>query len=142
MLQLHDMQFLELKNTIKTRYQNFEKVICPALDLQVSFNAKGFHHITKKSDNDPRPITDQINRLNLIDLTYDLIKHTNTFQEYEKTETTEYWGLIAIYKNKKLKVILRKVGNGNVHFWSVIPGYITSEKRDGKFKMKGNAETD
>jgi len=36
----------------------------------------------------------------------------------------EYWGLAAIVGNerkRKTKVILRKIGTGNVTFWSVMP---------------------
>ena len=141
------MNFFKLKTEVKNKYVSYGKVFCPALNSEIVFNSKGFHHITKKTDNDPRPIGDQINRLKLLDLTFEFVKYTNTFQEYEKVEAvdrkeTEYWGLVAIYKEHKLKVILRKVGNGAIHFWSVIPAYTTSEKRDGKFKMKGDAELD
>jgi hypothetical protein len=79
---------------------------------------------------------------------YEFVQFTNTFQEHEHVEkseskpASEYWGLVAIFKGEKLKVIVRKVGNGGLHFWSVIPAYTTSEKRDAKFKMKGDAATD
>jgi len=141
------MNYLSLKAETKERYSKFEKVMCPALQMYVNFNSKGFNHITFKNDRNPRTIGDQINRLKILDTAYELIKFTNTFQEYEKVEkeflkTVEYWGLIAIFKNTKLKVILRKIGNGEIHFWSVIPAYTTSEKRDGNFKMKGDAEND
>jgi hypothetical protein len=35
----------------------------------------------------------------------------------------EYWGLIAIVGSKsiKIKTILRRVGDGNITFWSVMP---------------------
>lgn len=142
-----NMQFKDLYTQSKLKYENFESVICPALNIKVNFNAKGFNHLTFKNPRNPRNIGDQMNRLKLLDLMFEFIQHTNTFQEYEKIETEgqkvkEYWGLIAIYKNKKLKVILRKIGNGEVHFWSVIPAYTTSEKRDGNFKMKGDADKD
>ncbi len=141
------MNFHKLKKTARTKYQNFLPVISPALGINVNFNSKGFHHITFRNPNSPRNIADQVNRLKVLELVYEFIQHTNTFQEYEKVEIVdnkveEFWGLIAIYKNTKLKVILRKIGNGEVHFWSVIPNHTTSEKRDGKFKMKGAPETD
>jgi hypothetical protein len=36
----------------------------------------------------------------------------------------EYWGLVAIIgpRPDKVRVILRRVGNGNVTFWSVMRG--------------------
>jgi len=45
----------------------------------------------------------------------------------------------------KFKVILRQVGdNGLKHFWSVIPGWITSQYRDIKLisMMKGDPNND
>ena len=47
--------------------------------------------------------------------------------------------------NKKVKVIVRKVGNGAVHFWSIIPDWKTNNKRDHDQNilfMKGNPEID
>ena len=85
-----------------------------------------------------------------------LIGRTTTYQEYEEflkefevkllkkrerhTKTVKYWGLIAIIDDRKIKVILRKIGNGKVHFWSVIPAWVTNKVRDQKFisTMKGN----
>ena len=141
------MNFLELLKHKKEIYKNFKKVISPALSSEVFFNSKGFNHITFKNNRNPRTVGDQINRLNIIDIAYELIKHSNTYQEYEKVNLVdgkikEYWGIIAIFKNTKIKVILRKIGNGNIHFWSVIPAHTTSEKRDGNFKMKGNVDND
>ncbi len=141
------MNFLALLQKSKEIYKNFKPVQSP-LGLEVYFNAKGFNHITFKNPRNPRTIGDQTNRLKILQTAYDLVGHTNTYQEYEKipartpNKQTEYWGLIAIYKNTKLKVILRKIGNGHVHFWSVIPAHTTSEKRDGVFKMKGDVEND
>ncbi|OHB00602.1 MAG: hypothetical protein A3F53_02045 [Candidatus Zambryskibacteria bacterium RIFCSPHIGHO2_12_FULL_48_10] len=43
----------------------------------------------------------------------------------------EYWGVIAITKGEKpirIKIILRRVGNGNIIFWSVMP---TVKLKDG-----------
>ncbi len=43
----------------------------------------------------------------------------------------EYWGVIAITKGSKpirVKIILRRVGNGNIVFWSVMS---TVKLKDG-----------
>jgi len=38
---------------------------------------------------------------------------------------TEYWGFIAIVGKARIKirVVLRRVGNGNITFWSVMPDH-------------------
>ncbi|MBI3589087.1 MAG: hypothetical protein HY093_01580 [Candidatus Liptonbacteria bacterium] len=35
----------------------------------------------------------------------------------------EWWGFVAIFVKQEIKVrvVLRKVGDGNIHFWSVMP---------------------
>ena len=64
-----------------------------------------------------------------------LIARATTYQEFdvEQKKNITYWGLIAIIDGQKIKVVLRKIGNGNVHFWSVFPQWITSKRRDEKF---------
>ncbi len=90
-----------------------------------------------------------------------LIELSTTYQEYEmtlkefevksykkkvrKSKPVKYWGIIAIVDGRKIKVILRKIGdNGQLHFWSVVPAWITNKYRDMKLfsTMKGNPEED
>ena len=80
-------------------------------------------------------------RFNLIQKAVCVIRLTTTLQEYEKTHNTLYYGFIAIIDGWKIKVIVKKVGNGAPFFWSVIPNWITNRKRD-KFFYKGNMEKD
>jgi len=46
----------------------------------------------------------------------------------------EYWGLIAIVGDRKLKirVVLRRIGTGNLTFWSVMPDV---KIKNGKQKL-------
>ena len=46
----------------------------------------------------------------------------------------EYWAFVAIVGERliKIRVILRRVGDGNVIFWSVMPD---SRIRDGKQRL-------
>ena len=63
----------------------------------------------------------------------------------KKTRPVKYWGIIAIIDGRKIKVILRNVGeNGNIHFWSIVPAWVTNRYRDIKLfsTMKGNPEED
>ena len=124
------------------------------------FNRLGFQHIIHKKGRHIREISAQVNRFKLLPLAVKLIELTTTYQEYEadsvklevkrysvdvyRNKHVTYWGIIAIIDDKKVKVILRKVGQGNIHFWSVIPNWTTSKKRDGKYStsMKGNPVED
>ena len=42
---------------------------------------------------------------------------------FVKMKEVEFWGLVAIIgeKIKKVKTILRRIGDGNITFWSVMP---------------------
>jgi len=144
----------------KSYYAALSSVICPALGCEISFPSGSFKHIKYMAKRNVRDTNSQIMRYKLLPLGVRLIAHTNTFQEYEETEQSfylknegesksrtkavKYWGLIAIMDNRKIKVIVRKVGNGNPHFWSIVPAWTTNAKRDGKFvkMMKGNPGND
>ena len=148
----------KIREDAQELYNNLVDVLCPALNTSVSFSSHGFNHLIYRKGRNERDRASQIMRFKLLVRAHELIALTTTFQEYEdslkefrikrhkkKIETTkqvQYWGLIAIIDNRKIKVILRKIGNGNLHFWSVIPAHTTSEKRDGNFKMKGNVDND
>ena len=48
----------------------------------------------------------------------------------EESTVVKYWGLVAIIANFRVKVIVRQIGNGQKHFWSVIPAWSTNQYRD------------
>ena len=101
------------------------------------FNSDGFHHLQFSARRE-RNKKEQLLKFNLLPLAVAVIKNSGTLQEYRKGLTvvgkkskdgftpakmTEYWGFIAIVGEKyiKIRVILRRVGDGNVTFWSVMP---------------------
>lgn len=99
-------------------------------------------------------------RFKLLPRALRLVAHANTFQEYEETvkefevkarkkrvmksKPVRYWGIIAIFEGRKIKVMLRKTGEGKLHFWSIVPAWTTNKYRDTKFAstMKDNPEED
>ncbi|MCX6784626.1 MAG: hypothetical protein NTV81_01670 [Candidatus Komeilibacteria bacterium] len=142
-------------------YNNIGKIFSPALTKEVCFNSEGFNHIIFKSARTERERSSQILRFKLLPLASKLTKISTTFQEFEETikefeikqhkkkikvpKPVIYWGIIAITDGRKIKVILRQVGdNGNIHFWSIVPAWITNKYRDIKlfYTMKGNPEED
>jgi hypothetical protein len=38
-------------------------------------------------------------------------------------KTLKFWSLEGVVDDRRIKVIVRQVGNGNKHFWSVIPDW-------------------
>ena len=131
------------------------------LEQDIYFTAEGFNHIIFTNSRSERERLSQILRFKLLSLAVKLVKISTTYQEFEetlkefnvksykktvrKTKSVKYWGIIAIIDGRKIKVILRKVGeNGNIHFWSIVPAWVTNKYRDIKFfsTMKGNPEED
>ncbi|MEI7690835.1 MAG: hypothetical protein WCI63_04410 [bacterium] len=142
-------------------YNVTRPIFCPALNEEVYFTAEGFNHIIFKGSRSERERPSQIMRFKLLNRALKLIGLSTTYQEYEetieefevksykhkikKTKSVKYWGIIAITDGRKIKVILRKIGdNGQLHFWSIVPAWTTNKYRDIKFvsTMKGNPDED
>lgn len=141
-------------------YKGIGSVFSPVLNEKVYFNAEGFNHIIFKGSHSERDKSSQILRFKLLPLAQKLIKISTTYQEFEETikefdgkknkkrvkisKSVIYWGIIAIIEGRKIKTIIRKAGNGNFCFWSVIPAWTTNKYRDIRFytTMKGNPEED
>lgn len=151
----------KLKADAKNFYNQIGQVFCPIFGKKISFNAEGFNHIIFKNSRNQRDKSSQILRFKLLALAVKLIKIATTFQEFEetlkefqvknykkkvnKTLSVKYWGVIAIIDGRKVKVIIRQVGdNGSLHFWSIVPAWTTNKYRDSKFftTMKGSPDED
>ena len=125
------------KDNLKSEYIKLENVFCPYLMSEVVFNNKGFMHLLYKSGNRKRNLSDIKNRISFLGESRNILSITTTVQELEEKITEDkkinYFGFIAILNKVKLKIVVRKDNeNGNYHFYSVIPHFITSPKRDGK----------
>jgi len=109
----------------------------PYLKSEVIFNSDGFHHLQFSARRE-RDKKEQLLKFSLLPLTFAVIKNSGTLQEYRKgltmtgkkskdgltqAKVTEYWGFVAIIGEKqiKIRVVLRRVGDGNITFWSVMP---------------------
>jgi len=151
----------KLREDAQKFYGGIGKVFSPAFNQDVHFNAEGFNHIIFKGARSEREKPSQVLRFKLLPLAVKLIKTSTTYQEFEETlkefevesfkkkinksKPVQYWGIIAIIDGRKIKVILRKIGdNGIMHFWSIVPAWTTNKYRDIKFyaTMKGNPDED
>ncbi|MBU1091745.1 hypothetical protein KKA27_02705 [Patescibacteria group bacterium] len=142
-------------------YQKIRAVRCPVLNNElVHFNAEGFNHLIYKGKRRERNKNNQITKFKLLPKARTIIEISTTYQEYdeslttvrkkrfkkivEETTTVKYWGFVAIIQNFRTKVIVRQIGNGQKHFWSVIPAWMTSHYKNIKFisQAKGNLKED
>jgi len=110
----------------------------PYFKTDVVLNSDGFHHLQFSARHE-RNKSEQLLKFSLLPLALEIIRKSGTIQEYRRLLTpigkpsarnnsmvmkeVEYWGLVAIVGEKKIKVrtVLRRVGDGNITFWSVMP---------------------
>lgn len=142
-------------------YSQIGAVSCPAFDDElVYFNSEGFNHLVYKRSRGERSKNDQITKFKLLAKAKEIIQISTTFQEYEEglievvrkkykgivKETLEvhHWGFVAVVRGWRVKVVIRQIGNGQKHFWSVIPAWVTNQYKDVKLicKSKGDLSED
>lgn len=155
------MEIERQKEIFHKKYLEIKNIFCPYIESDVVFNSNGFRHLIYASGDKRRNDNSIDMRLKLVTSAKKLLECTTTLQEYFE-DTVElhtkvhnkpaivkkkiiYWGFIGIIDNKwKIKVVVKKVGNGIPFFWSVIPNWVTSKKRDQKFMIThiGDLEKD
>ena len=110
----------------------------PYFQTEVVLNSDGFHHLQFSARRE-RNKREQLLKFSLLPLGLEIIKKSGTIQEYRRLLTPigkpsantgaipikeiEYWGMIGIVGQNKIKVrtVVRRVGDGNITFWSVMP---------------------
>ena len=161
MFRMEDISNYEkLRNDGQKFYADIRAVHSPVFNQFIYFTAEGFNHLIFKGPRSEREKSSQSLRFKLLPLAVKLIELSTTYQEYEETlkefkveshkknisksKPVRYWGIIAIIEGRKIKVIVRKIGEGNMHFWSVVPAWTTNKYRDIKLftTMKGNPDED
>lgn len=136
---MQEEKYLEIKNITKSHYDKIGKRRSPLFKEFVYFNSEGFNHLVYKSNRTERDKSVQIMKFKLLNKAIKLVELSTTVQEYDERMITvvqkmkkkrkntskiaKYWGVVAIIKEVKIKVIIRQVGNGQKHFWSVIPAW-------------------
>lgn len=130
-------KFQKLLEERRGDYSTWVPIYCPALREYIFFNAMGFRHLRFKVDGTPRNPKEQMYKLGLLPLVRPTVHSATTVEHYERRlapfgsknkdgqkilKEIEYWAVVStVGKQKiKIKVILRKIGTGKIHFWSVM----------------------
>ncbi|MFH1956371.1 MAG: hypothetical protein ABIJ28_01875 [Patescibacteria group bacterium] len=130
--------FNKRKEKARIFYNSQKSIYNPYFKTSVILNSDGFHHLQFSARRE-RNKKEQLLKFSLLPLATDIIKKSGTLQEYRKSlnpigkkskrdgmismKTVEYWGFIAIIGQNqiKIRVVLRRIGDGNIVFWSVMP---------------------
>lgn len=142
--------FKQRKEKAKILYGTRGRIYNPYLKTHVVLNSDGFHHLQFSARRE-RKKEEQMLKFDLLPLAFQIIRNSGTVQEYRKMfiaigkkskrdgftpmKEAEFWGFVAIVGTEriKIKVVLRRVGAGNIIFWSVMPD--SKLKRGKKQKL-------
>ncbi len=115
----------------REKYNTAPNIYCPLLKEIVYFNNQGFHHATHDGRGHLRKETDARMRLNLLPDINDVIKHSNKLAKppgvMTKSDPRNNSGKELVFyelwhkfsRNKEVIVVIRKIGNGRLHYYSV-----------------------
>ncbi len=145
-----ELNYEALRDKASRYYHQIGKIICPALENEyVHFTSAGFKHLIFKGNFSKRNKKEQIARFKLLPLAVRMVRLATIYQEIDQAiqkitdeeKLVYYWCLAGILDKRKIKVIIRQVGeNEPKHFWSVIPDWISNKRRDIKFAATMEAD--
>jgi hypothetical protein len=145
-----DSEYFERKKEkAKKVYATQRTIPSPYFKQEIILNADGFHHL-RYSARRERNKQEQVLKFTLLPLALRILKAAATVQEYRKLyslvggkskggftqmKMVQWWGFVTIFIEQEIKVrvVVRKVGEGNLHFWSVMP--YSKLRRDKKQKL-------
>ncbi|MDO8579575.1 MAG: hypothetical protein Q7R72_01755 [bacterium] len=113
--------YYELLSASRSLYKSLKKCHFPFLKQDIIFNSKGFHHLLYDGLGKARNNKERIRRLKLLPLVIFVIENAQYVYSYKKIKNIEYWVLKDRINNsnRKIIVILRKIGSGEIQFYSV-----------------------
>lgn len=110
----------------KQLYKNLQPCYCPAIQDTVCFNADGFKHLVYDRHR-PRSHREKMYRVALVNYIHEVItKAQKARKETFAMPPCCLWVLDWIEvedrqkRKQKIKMVLRKQGNGKIYFWSIM----------------------
>lgn len=109
-------------------YKTIRPFYCPVLKETVFFNSKGFYHLRYDGTGRARTVSEQKYKMGLLPLAVPVIKNAKKIEKFEQRyskklkKNEEIWVLKEIVgkQNTIVKVILRRIGNGKITFFSIM----------------------
>lgn len=128
MKKISKIPILELKRKAKAIFAKNKEISCPTFPKEkITFNSKGLEHLFYKGSRKARKPKQSKIRIDLLPSALVLLKKLPVFQEERilshKGQTIHYWAFEGVIEERRIKVIVRQVGKGKKHFWSVIPSW-------------------
>lgn len=115
-----DSEYWNKRLKAKEFYSSLKRVACPAFSGEsVTFNTHGFTHLIRKGGV-LRSESDQIRRFSLLKHIIPILTDENICPLYNREETVEFWTFSKMCQGRMVKVIVRRLPNGERHFFSVM----------------------
>lgn len=131
----------QLKAQTKALFDTTKSVHCPYFDGEIKFTSDGFHHFQYNTSGSERTKKNQIRRFKSFRFAPYILKRAGTVQQHRRyfgvigrpkgdgfraTKIIEDWCFTALLKSAPdkdidIKVVVRKIGDGELHFFSVMP---------------------
>jgi predicted ester cyclase len=138
----------KIRDEAASLYRTFRAVEIPALGQRVQFTSEGFNHLVYNAPGKMRDKRAQILRFDMLERAKFVLETATTYQEYDEemiykkvnrrgtwvpmNVVIRSWGLVAIVRKFRIKVVITQEGNGAVRFLSVAPAWVTKQYRDIK----------
>lgn len=123
------MHYKDFVDGHRVFYKTLVQCYCPALKEEVVFNSRGFYHLRYNGRGQERSVAEQIYRMKLLDNVVFVISNAQNIAEHRivKSENggekiIEYWALRMPVGDRQVSVILRRIGDGNITFFSIWKG--------------------
>jgi hypothetical protein len=118
----------KFKEQIKIIFQQTKEISCPAFkDEKIYFNAKGINHLIYKGSRSRRDEDRITTNIRLLPRAIKLLSLATFWQEENQFTKDKiifiFWAFEAVIDDRRIKVIVRQLGKGRKHFWSVIPAW-------------------
>jgi hypothetical protein len=116
------------KKQIKQIFEQNRIIVCPAIpNGEIILNAKGINHLIYKGNRSRRETERILTNIRLLPSAIKVLRFATFIQEesfyIQDNITYRFWTFEAVVDDRRIKVIVRQIGKGKKHFWSVIPAW-------------------
>ncbi len=108
----------------KKEYYETKYIRCPAFNSElVYFTHDGFNHLIYK-EKKPRDLEEQTRRFNLFKFAKEILRTSKKFNTYKhliskRLVKVYYWSFMKYIHGRRMTVIVRQIGEGEKHFFSI-----------------------
>lgn len=130
----------------RRKYQSIGRVYCPMLKSNVFFTSEGFNHLIYKPNRKKRNANEQRYKLDLFGLVIPAIKNSTQLAQWrfvgdvQDDHDVQYYALVHSVGRKPIdiRVIIRRTGDGQFNFHSVMPHSNGNSKNKKSRQKRGS----